>query len=258
MTNAVASNCILTIDDDPEFNRVLKHHLKELPIEVISTETPRDFLERFRDLKPSLCLVDLNIGEYNELGYKLIEAIRKKSNIHVPIVVISRLQTQEKITRALDVGADDYIPKPIDPVTLQSKVERFFNIASNNNVEFRSVPKYERKAQIEVPFRLTKVAEDGLYLKSDCYLPKGTPVKLQSEFFQTLIHNKEFRILTVSNSQVLPDGDYETFLEFDIDDQDSIQNVRNWVGANGSAPMAKPKPSLSEISVGKDDKDDSE
>lgn len=226
---------VLTIDDDPEFNRLIALHLKKQPIELHTTETPEEFLKLYTDLNPKLCLVDLNIGKYRELGFQLIAAIRNKGK-KTPIVVISRIQAEEKIAQAMDVGADDYIPKPIDPLTLQSKLKRFLNLAKEDdtNVRMGVVPKFDRACHVSLDLKISKISEDGLYMRSNSYLAKSTPVFLQGEFFMNMINTDHIKIMTVTSSRLLPDGGYETFLEFDADEVEIQNAVRLWISKNAA------------------------
>lgn len=109
---------ILMIEDDCELSEVLGEFLEGLGMEVVSEEDPFKALSRLR-LEPfSLIILDLTLPGMD--GLEVCAEIRAKHSI--PIIISSaRSDIADKIT-ALELGADDYLPKPYDPRELEARI----------------------------------------------------------------------------------------------------------------------------------------
>ena len=114
----------LTIDDDPEFNKIMRLLLMRLGLDVQTTSTPAEFLQELKSSSPDICLVDLNFGELNA-GFTIIKAIRSVLGPDLPIIVISRFVDRQSIAHALEIGANDFLVKPLDQELLSTKLSRY-------------------------------------------------------------------------------------------------------------------------------------
>ena len=114
---------ILTIDDDPSFNRLLAAYFKKLKFKYKITSSADEFLSFLKKASPHLCFVDLNLERGSGVGYQLIQAIRNKLGDELPIIVLSSRISEEDIAKAFDCGASDYLPKPINLKDIDEKVQ---------------------------------------------------------------------------------------------------------------------------------------
>jgi two-component system cell cycle response regulator len=56
-------------------------------------------------------------------GYQVLECIRSQPKFrHIPVIMISALEDVESVVRCIEMGADDYLPKPFDPVLLRARI----------------------------------------------------------------------------------------------------------------------------------------
>ncbi len=85
---------------------------------VISSLTGKDVSEIIRRESPDIVLLDLNLP--NTTGFDVLTEIRGFSN--VPVIMLTVRSADEDIMRALETGADDYITKPFNYMTLLSRV----------------------------------------------------------------------------------------------------------------------------------------
>ncbi len=113
---------ILSIDDDPECQRLIKTFLIAENYNVITTDNPTNVNSIIDTQKPDLILLDILMPDMN--GYEFCEEFRKReeSDYHPPIIFLSALDQVEDKARAFQVGASDYIEKPIKKHTLLDKV----------------------------------------------------------------------------------------------------------------------------------------
>ena len=113
---------ILSIDDDPECQRLIKTFLMAENYDVITTDNANNVKNIISTQKPDLILLDILMPDMN--GYEFCEEFRKEedSDYHPPIVFLSALDELEDKAKAFQVGASDYIQKPIKKKTLLDKV----------------------------------------------------------------------------------------------------------------------------------------
>ena len=108
---------ILMIEDDPEFAELLSEYLAMHDIKVTNYEDP------FLGLSAGINKFDLIILDLTLPGMDGLEVCREiAQRYHIPIIISSaRSDIQDKIT-GLELGADDYIPKPYDPKELLARI----------------------------------------------------------------------------------------------------------------------------------------
>ena len=100
---------ILVVDDEPAILELVSYNLKRDGYEVITAADGKSALEMFMNEKPDLVILDLMIPEPD--GYEVCKRIRAQSAVPV-IMLTARGEEQDRI-RGLDLGADDYVVKPL-------------------------------------------------------------------------------------------------------------------------------------------------
>ena len=123
------------IEDDYELAEVLSEFLDGLGMSIETEEDPFKALSRLKLEEFDLVILDLTLPGMD--GLEVCEEIRAKQNI--PIIISSaRSDIQDKV-RALELGADDYLPKPYDPRELEARINsvlrRYENIDVSSEVE---------------------------------------------------------------------------------------------------------------------------
>jgi len=110
---------ILMIEDDLELAEILAEYLEQFEIKVTITEDPFIGLSTLNIESFDLIILDLTLPGID--GLEVCKEIRK--NHTTPIIISSaRHDITDKVT-ALDNGADDYLPKPYDPMELQARIK---------------------------------------------------------------------------------------------------------------------------------------
>jgi len=119
------------VEDDLELADVLTQYLKQFNIEVTNYEEPFLALSSLRINKPDLIILDLTLPGMD--GLDVCKAIVKDYDI--PIIISSaRSDITDKVT-ALQLGADDYLPKPYDPRELEVRIKTILRRFNNSNVQ---------------------------------------------------------------------------------------------------------------------------
>lgn len=110
---------IFLVEDDETIARLIKKHLEKLEYEVSTVQDFGNVLGEFAACDPQLVLLDIRLPFYN--GYHWCTQIRQVSK--VPIIFLSSVSDNMNIVMAMNMGADDFIPKPFDLEVLTAKVQ---------------------------------------------------------------------------------------------------------------------------------------
>lgn len=110
---------ILIIEDDEVISRSIQKHLQSWGYDVEYVTDFENVLSYFVSFDPQLVLLDIYLPYMN--GFTLCSEIRKISK--VPIIFLSSASDNMNIVMAMNMGGDDFIPKPFDLTVLTSKVQ---------------------------------------------------------------------------------------------------------------------------------------
>lgn len=112
---------ILTVDDDPQIRLVLKALLEPWGLQVTSLEDPTQFWEVLKTSQPDLVMLDVQMPEID--GIELCQAIRSDPQWSwLPVLFLTGRTDAETMYRVFEVGADDYISKPIVAAELVNRI----------------------------------------------------------------------------------------------------------------------------------------
>jgi two-component system KDP operon response regulator KdpE len=109
---------ILVIDDEPQIRRTLRTALTAAGYEVDDARTGEQGLEKVREYRPDLVLLDINMPGMG--GLAACRAIRADAGVGI-IMLTVRNSEQDKI-EALDAGADDFVTKPFSTPELLARI----------------------------------------------------------------------------------------------------------------------------------------
>ena len=112
---------ILIVDDEVDILEFLSYNLSKLGYEVKTAKSGKKALKTVSEWIPELIILDIMMPEMD--GIELCGMLRENSELDNTLIVFltARSESYTQIT-ALDIGADDYITKPIKPNVLKSKV----------------------------------------------------------------------------------------------------------------------------------------
>ena len=113
---------ILIVEDDSGISDFIIPELEHEGYETCLAETGRQALEKFESENPDLILLDIMLPELN--GLEVLRRIRAESTVPV-ILETARGETIDKIN-GLNLGADDYIPKPFEIEELLARINALF------------------------------------------------------------------------------------------------------------------------------------
>ena len=110
---------ILVIDDDEKLNELLKNYLSDFGYKVLSATHPEKGLQLIHSQKPGLVILDVMLPEIS--GFEVCKRIRQDSDVPV-IMLTARGELMDRVV-GLELGADDYLPKPFEPRELVARIQ---------------------------------------------------------------------------------------------------------------------------------------
>lgn len=118
---AVHAAKILVVDDSRMMRLGIIKQLKQLGFErIVEASNGRDALQKVADEPFDLMLLDIEMPEVT--GIEVLAELKEERGLPVPVIVISGSQDTGDAVRCIEMGAEDYLPKPFDPVLLRARV----------------------------------------------------------------------------------------------------------------------------------------
>ena len=118
---ATERGSLLVVDDDASNRDMLSRRLERLGYAVATAEHGRAALERLAAEPFDLVLLDVQMPELD--GYQVLQRLQADERLHhLPVIVLSASDEVESAVRCIQLGAEDYLPKPFDPVLLKARI----------------------------------------------------------------------------------------------------------------------------------------
>ncbi len=119
--DGLPANTILIVDDNVGARRSIEALLAPENYRLLLTASGAEALEIAAREHPDLILLDVMMPGMN--GFEVCEALRASERLsEIPIIMITALDDDESMIRGIDVGADDFLSKPINKIELRSRV----------------------------------------------------------------------------------------------------------------------------------------
>ncbi|MDQ3865845.1 MAG: response regulator, partial [Actinomycetota bacterium] len=112
---------VLVVDDDVVNRTLLAKNVEREGHRVTTAENGRQALEMLRADSFDVVLLDVVMPEMD--GYAVLEEIQSDGSLRrLPVIMISALDEIESVVRCIELGAEDYLSKPFDPVLLRARI----------------------------------------------------------------------------------------------------------------------------------------
>jgi OmpR family response regulator RpaB len=110
---------VLLIDDDARLSDLLRAYFERFDLELVSATHPARGLELLATSLPDLVILDVMLPDMD--GFEVCRRIRKDSRVPI-IMLTARGEVTDRIV-GLELGADDYLPKPFEPRELVARIQ---------------------------------------------------------------------------------------------------------------------------------------
>jgi putative two-component system response regulator len=113
---------VLIVDDNPSVLELIRTQLKHHPYKLDTALDGEEALHKIQQEAPDLIVLDLMMPRIS--GFEIIKRIKNdKDTQFIPIIVITALSEQEDKLRAIELGADDFLVKPINKLELATRIK---------------------------------------------------------------------------------------------------------------------------------------
>ena len=151
MSDRVPPGIVLVADDNRMNRLLLGRSLEQQGHTVVFAENGREALELLRQQRFDVLLLDVLMPELD--GYRVLEELRNDTLLRdIPVVMTSALDELDSVVKCIEMGAEDYLTKPINSVLLNARV-----IASIEKKRLR-----DQQRELISKFATKEVAEDLL------------------------------------------------------------------------------------------------
>jgi two-component system response regulator CpxR len=201
---------VLVVDDDAEFCQLIMRFLAREGFETSRAPSGQAGIERALAEDYSLIMLDVMMPDTD--GFDVLRRIRLESRTPV-LMLTARGDTRDRI-RGLEMGADDYLPKPFDPAELVARIRAILR---------RSAPQWPVSAALAVG----DIELDG---GSRTVRRSGTPVDLTTVEFDLLAALMRVAGTTVSREDLVRNVLGRDFSPFDRSIDTHVCNLRRKLG----------------------------
>ncbi len=138
---------ILIVDDEPFNIDYLQQELEETDYQTISAENGQEALAKVDSQTPDLVLLDIMMPVMD--GFEVL--VRLKANPQtreLPVIVISASNDLKSVIRGIQLGAEDYLPKPFEPTLLKARISSSLEKKRLHDLEKLYLKSLERELEI--------------------------------------------------------------------------------------------------------------
>jgi len=137
------SASLLVVDDDPVNRSMLSRSLEAGGHEVTTVESGAEALELVASQDFDVVLLDVVMPGMD--GYQVLERLKDDPELrHLPVVMVTAVDDVASAVRCIELGADDYLSKPVDPILLGARVRAGLTKKRLHDLERRHVEEVDR------------------------------------------------------------------------------------------------------------------
>lgn len=122
---------VLIADDEKEIRNLLRLYLENEHYRVLEAEDGLQALELMKTNQVDMCILDIMMPKLD--GYHVLQEIRKSNNL--PVMILSAKDADSEKILGLNLGADDYLAKPFNPLEaaarVNSHIRRYYKLGSD-------------------------------------------------------------------------------------------------------------------------------
>ena len=153
---------ILVVEDEPDIRKLINYNLAQERFKVLEAEDGEQALKLLQREKPNLVILDLMLPGLS--GLELCKILRDRTDTtHLPILMLTAKAGETDKVVGLEMGADDYLPKPFSPREMVARVRAILR-RSESSTAAGSASYYEKGA-LKIDFRTYEVFARGQQIK---------------------------------------------------------------------------------------------
>lgn len=222
---------ILAVDDDLDFQEILKIKLSATEFKLTLASTESEFFEKFESEKFDVFLLDLSLDNQPLKGLEMVTKIRQGKASDTPIIILTNTDAKKIVANSLELGANDFVNKPLNPQLLISKIKALVSGNQAFEKELEAMPGKGVSLQLGTKMRLVAITEIGFIVEGSAYIAKGSKIKLKSARIKEIFGLESLDVYSTGfNSE--RSGIYQTVFEIDPDHKDTVSKAKVWIKAH--------------------------
>ena len=148
---------ILVVDDDDGIRELVKEYLSQNNYLVTSSNSAEDALEKVKVRKFDLIVLDIMMPGKSGLEFTK----ENKDKISTPIILLTAKGEASERIEGLDIGADDYLPKPFEPKELILRINNILN-----KTKYRNTKRKFKCGKIEIDLNKQFILKNNKSIKN--------------------------------------------------------------------------------------------
>lgn len=200
-----APKCILVVDDDEHNRDLLEAYLESFEY---TCQLARDGLEALNKLNSGTDLVLMDVMMPGMDGFEVVRRIRNQpESSDVPVIMVTVLEGKKERLKAVEVGANDFITKPVDKLELQVRVASLLRMKEAQD----AIKHHRAELEAEVERRTAELRESEVRFRhlfeaaQDCMFMKDTDRRY------THVNPAMLALLEIDSSQIIGKTDEQLF-----------------------------------------------
>jgi adenylate cyclase len=158
-----AQSSVLVVDDDPVNRLMLSGSLERGGHQVTTAEDGSRALDLVRAKRFDVILLDVVMPGLD--GYRVLEQLKADPDLrHIPVIMVTSVDDMDSAVRCIELGADDYLSKPIDPVLLGARINAGLNKKRLHDLEvehFQEVARLNQQLEARVEEQMAELVRTG-------------------------------------------------------------------------------------------------
>ncbi len=141
-SDTVSKSTILIVDDERDILDLIEYNLKKEGFTVVTAEDGEEGIERARQVKPDLVLLDIMMPKMD--GLEVIDMMRQDATLKdIPVIFLTARSDEKTEVKGLDRGADDFLTKPISTTKLVSRIKAVLRRYSEDENEEQVISRHD-------------------------------------------------------------------------------------------------------------------
>lgn len=189
------SSTIVVADDDPIGRKLIQTKLFGEKYNLVFAADGKEALEKIRETLPDLVLLDVMMPEMD--GFTVCETMRADSQLkHIPVVMVTALDGRDDVMRGAQVGANDFLRKPVNSFELRARVRSLLGVKKQLSTVDAQM-QFRNNLETAITDHISPVMDDIFTLGSNLRQRATEPLDVDeskkllenSRQLQTLINN---------------------------------------------------------------------
>jgi len=218
---------ILLVDDDEDILKLSHRLLSQRHHDVVVAKNGSQALEFLDKFSFDMVILDANMPQMS--GFEVLIKIKNNQKWKdLTVALLTGRKTRNDVQRALRLGVDDYIVKPIDPIIFLEKVEALLNKKGPTKWPEVDLTLQKIQAKIELDIQILSVSELGLTLSMNYQPENGAAFQINSPLFSELqLDSPMIKVISVAPTQNPHEWIVKTHF-VGVKDQ-FLQQIRSWM-----------------------------